>query len=104
MELLASFPVVWHHSLTCDLALALMLFPPRSSGCHCLLHLSPQLTLTGGSLQTRLQQLLQERQVLCRVPEPFPPSKVALGQASLCDKPSSQAWDSLLSFLCTLLT
>lgn len=61
--LLASFPVVWHHSLTCDLALALLLFPPLSSGS--LLHLSPQL-IYQGPLRTRLQRLLRNGRFCAR--------------------------------------
>lgn len=91
VELLASVPVVWHHSLTCDLALALMCFPPLSSDCHCLLHLT--------HIYQASLQILQGWQILCEdiTPgtEPSLPSKgnllVALFQASCCDKPFSRA-------------
>lgn len=95
----------------CDLALALMHFSPKSSGCHCLLHFPlnshlPSLTATW------LPQLPQGRQALSedltQVTEPFPSSKGkvlgALFQENCCNKPFSLAWDSVLSFLCTLLT
>lgn len=76
-------------------------FPPLCLSFHCLLYLPlnahlPSLTAdpaTGTSPQGL---------------EPFPPSKrnlpVALSQASRCSKCFSQVWDSLLSFLFTLLT
>ena len=102
-------PVVWRNSLTSTLAL--MLFPPQSSSPHCLLHLLlsshlPNLTLD------QTMAVLQGWQILCEdithVLEPFLPSKrnllVALCQASCCDKPSSRAWDPLLSSLGTILT
>lgn len=111
VELLASLPVVWHCSLTCDLVFAYMFFPPLSSGSCRLFHLpfnSHKQSLTvdlataapmGSSLHARTSPQVQE---------PFPLSKrnplVAPSQASCRGKHFSQVWDSLPSFLFTLLT
>lgn len=87
----------------CDLALALMHFPPKSSGCHCLLRLLlnshlPSLTRPGsrGSRGSRRDGGFLED--LTQVTEPSPPSTgqllVALLQADCCDKLFSRVWGS----------
>lgn len=84
----------------CDLALALMHFPPKSSGCHCLLRLLlnshlPSLTRPGSRGSRRDGGFLKD---LTQVTEPSPPSTgkllVALLQANCCDKLFSRVWGS----------